>query len=95
MNHGSTFSTVKLRTKATPGAGNPAAALAMVFTLVESAQERWRAIMGARLVALVRSGARFGNGLLVERAEVAACPSASPQAARPLRWNWRSVRSPS
>ncbi|GAA4216883.1 hypothetical protein GCM10022220_48200 [Actinocatenispora rupis] len=65
----STFSTVKLRTKVTRGAGSPAAALAMVFKLVESAQERWRAITGASLVALVRSGARFKNGVLVEREE--------------------------
>ncbi|TDU74852.1 mutator family transposase [Streptomyces sp. KS 21] len=40
----STFSTVKLRTKVTRGAGSAAAALAMVFKLAESAQERWRAI---------------------------------------------------
>ena len=69
----STFSTVKLRTKVTRGAGSPAAAaLAMVFKLVESAQERRRAITGAHLVALVRSGALFENGILVERAEAAA-----------------------
>ncbi|MGW2972071.1 IS256 family transposase [Streptomyces mirabilis] len=68
----STFSTVKLRTKVTRGAGSPAAALAMVFKLVESAQERWRAITGASFVALVRSGATFRNGVLVEREEVAA-----------------------
>jgi transposase-like protein len=68
----STFSTVKLRTKVTRGAGSPAAALAMVFKLVESARERWRAITGASLVALVRSGATFRNGVLVEREEVAA-----------------------
>ncbi|MGW5123568.1 IS256 family transposase [Streptomyces sp. NPDC004069] len=68
----STFSTVKLRTKVTRGAGSPAAALAMVFKLVESTQERWRAITGAHLVALVRSGARFENGILVEREESAA-----------------------
>jgi hypothetical protein len=37
----STFSTVKLRTKVTRGAGSPAAALAKVFELVESAQTRW------------------------------------------------------
>lgn len=55
----STFSTVKLRTKVTRGAGSPAAALAMAFKLVESAQDRWRAITGARLVALVRSAAKF------------------------------------
>ncbi|MFF3957640.1 IS256 family transposase [Streptomyces sp. NPDC001890] len=68
----STFSTVKLRTKVTRGAGSPAAALAMVFKLVESAQNRWRAITGASLVALVRSGARFENGVLVEREEATA-----------------------
>lgn len=65
----STFSTVKLRTKVTRGAGRPAAALAMVFKLVESVQARWRAITGAHLVPLVRAGARFEDGLLVERAE--------------------------
>jgi transposase-like protein len=68
----STFSTVKLRTKVTRGAGSPAAALAMVFKLVESAQARWRAITGAHLVPLVRTGARFERGQLVERKELAA-----------------------
>lgn len=34
--------TVRLRTKVTRGAGSRAAALAMVFKLVESAQARWR-----------------------------------------------------
>ncbi|MEV2276800.1 IS256 family transposase [Nocardiopsis sp. NPDC049922] len=65
----STFSTVKLRTKVTRGAGSPAAALAMVFKLVESAQARWRAIRGAHLVALVRAGATFENAVLAERPE--------------------------
>jgi transposase-like protein len=65
----STFSTVKLRTRVTRGAGSPAAALAMVFKLVESAQARWRAITGAHLVALVRAGARFECGIQVEREE--------------------------
>ncbi|OAR27645.1 transposase [Streptomyces sp. ERV7] len=68
----STFSTVKLRTKVTRGAGSPAAALAMVFKLVESAQARWRAITAPHLVALVRNGARFERGQLVERPKAAA-----------------------
>lgn len=63
----SAFSTVKLRTKVTRGAGSPAAALAMVFKLVESAQARRRAVTGAHLVALVRTGAKSENGVLVER----------------------------
>jgi transposase-like protein len=68
----STFATVRLRTKVTKGAGSRAAGLAMVFKLVESAQARWRAVNGAHLVPLVRTGARFERGLLVEREEVAA-----------------------
>lgn len=80
----STFSTVKLRTTVTRGAGSPAAALAMVFKLVESAQARWRAITAPRLVALVRNGARFENGHLVEHSEepAAACTHLN----RPTCW---------
>jgi putative transposase len=33
----------------------------------ESAQHRWRAVNSAHLVALVRAGAKFENGVLVER----------------------------
>ncbi|MFB7531154.1 hypothetical protein ACFC0C_23450 [Streptomyces sp. NPDC056178] len=68
----STFSTIKLRTEVTRGADNPAAALAMAFKQVESVQARWRAITAAHLVSLVPAGARFENGVLVERADVAA-----------------------
>ncbi|MFF9396156.1 IS256 family transposase [Streptomyces griseoluteus] len=66
----STFSTVRLRTKVTRVAGSRTAALAMVFKLVESAQQRWRAVNAPHLVALVRAGARFERGELVERPEV-------------------------
>lgn len=48
-------------------AGSRAAGLAMVFKLVESAQARWRVINGSHLVPLVRAGARFERGQLVER----------------------------
>ncbi|QDO01738.1 hypothetical protein FNV65_40930 [Streptomyces sp. S1A1-8] len=65
----STFATVRLRTKVTRGAGSAAAALAMVFKLVESAQQRWRAVNAPHLVALVRAGVRFERGHLVERSE--------------------------
>src|SRR5204863_8537160 len=51
----STFSTVRLRTKVTRGAGSRTAALAMVFKLVESTQARWRAVNAPHLVALVRA----------------------------------------
>ncbi len=40
----STFATVRLRTKVTKGHGSKAAALAMAFKLIESAQRRWRMV---------------------------------------------------
>jgi putative transposase len=68
----STFATVRLRTKVTKGPGSRAAGLAMVFKLVEAAQDRWRAVNGPHLVALVRAGAKFEKGVLVERPHEAA-----------------------
>ena len=63
----STFATVRHRTKITKGPGSRAAGLAMAFKLIESAQDRWRAVNAPHLVALVRAGATFVNGKLVER----------------------------
>jgi transposase-like protein len=63
----STFATVRHRTKVTKGPGSRAAGLAMAFKLIESAQARWRAVNAPHLVALVRAGARFERGVLVER----------------------------
>ena len=63
----STFSTVRLRTRVTKGAGSRAAGLAMAFKLIQSAQQRWRAVNGPHLVALVRAGATFEKGVLIER----------------------------
>jgi transposase-like protein len=63
----STFATVRHRTKVTRGPGSRAAGLAMAFKLIESAQDRWRAVNAPHLVALVRAGATFINGQLVER----------------------------
>ena len=67
----STFSTVRLRTRVTKGPGSKAAGLAMAFKLLEAAQVRWRAVNGPQLVAVVRAGARFRGGLLVERPDQA------------------------
>jgi putative transposase len=39
----------------------------MVFKLIEAAQTRWHAVNAPHLVALVRAGARFENGKLLER----------------------------
>jgi putative transposase len=38
----------------------------MAVELVEAAQARWRAVNAPHLFALVRAGARFANGHLVE-----------------------------
>ncbi|MBN6058622.1 IS256 family transposase [Nonomuraea sp. RK-328] len=73
----STFATVRHRTKVTKGPGSRAAGLAMAFKLIESAQTRWRAVNGAHLVALVRAGATFIDGKLVERPEESPVPTAA------------------
>lgn len=63
----STFATVRHRTKITRGPGSRAAGLAMAFKLIEAAQARWRTVNAPHLVALVRAGALFEAGKLVER----------------------------
>jgi putative transposase len=63
----STFATVRLRQRVTKGPGSRAAGVAMAFKLIESAQARWRAVNAPHLVALVRAGAKFEKGKLVER----------------------------
>ena len=63
----STFATVRNRSKITKGPGSRAAGIAMAYKLIEAAQSRWRAVNAPHLVALVRAGAKFDNGKLVER----------------------------
>ena len=65
----STFSTLRLRTKVTRGAGSRKAGLAMAYKLLDSAQARWGKITGAELVALVRAGTTFIDGKLQERSD--------------------------
>jgi putative transposase len=67
----STFSPVRARTRITKGPGNKDSGLAMVFKLLQAAEGRWRAVNGPHLVALVRAGARFEKGRLVERSKEA------------------------
>jgi putative transposase len=61
----SSFATVRLRTRVTKGAGSKAAALAMAYKLLDSAQDRWRRFNGHELVADVLAGVKFKDGIKV------------------------------
>ena len=61
----SSFATVKLRTRVTKGAGSKAAALAMAYELLITAQERWRRFNGHELITDVLDGAKFKDGVKV------------------------------
>jgi putative transposase len=63
----STFAPVRARTRVTKGPGSKDAGLGMVFKLLQAAEGHWRAVNGPHLVALVRAGARFEKGKLIER----------------------------
>src|ERR1700704_2905672 len=63
----SSFATVRLRTRKTKGAGSRTAGLAMAYKLLTAAQARWRSVNAPHLVALVRAGATFVDGVKVER----------------------------
>jgi putative transposase len=74
----STFATVRLRTMVTKVPGSRAAGLAMAYKLIDAAQARWRAVNAPHLVALVRAGAVFHKGKLLERPiDITPQPSAA------------------
>lgn len=68
----STFATVKLRQRATKGAGSRAAGLAMAFKLLLTAERTWRRLNGLELLPLVRAGVSFRDGVRVERDDATA-----------------------
>jgi hypothetical protein len=47
--------------------GSKAAGLAMAYKLIEAAQDRWRSVNAPHLVALIRAGAKFDEGVMIER----------------------------
>ena len=65
----SPFAVVRARTDLTKGPGSREAGVAMIFKLLEAQEGRWRRLNGYRLIPLVRAGAKFVNGELVERSE--------------------------
>lgn len=78
----STFATVRLRTKVTKGPGSRAAGIAMAYKLIDAAQDRWRAVNAPHLVALVRAGAVFHKGKLLER-PIDITPALPPESESP------------
>jgi transposase-like protein len=59
----SPFATVRLRERATRGAGSRTKGLLMAFKLLDMAQLRWRRLDGAQLLPLARAGAKFVDGV--------------------------------
>lgn len=58
---------MRLRTKVTKGPGSRAAGIAMAYKLIDAAQARWGKVNAPELAALVRAGALFRKGKLLER----------------------------
>lgn len=63
----SPFSTVRLRTRVTRGAGSRAKGLLMAFKLLDMAQGRWRKLNGSEKLPLVRGGVRFLDGIQLKK----------------------------
>jgi len=61
----SPFAGVKARTRQTKGAGSRRAGLAFAFKLALSAERHWRKVNAPQLVALVRAGVKFKDGIQV------------------------------
>ena len=62
----SAFATVRLRERATKGAGSRTKGLLMAFKLLDMAQQRWRRLDAAQLLPLVRAGQKFLDGVRAE-----------------------------
>lgn len=75
----STFATVRLRQRITKGPGSRASGVAMAFKLLQAAQRRWKAIRAPHLAALVRAGAKFEKGILVQTTPETAPVTSSEQ----------------
>ena len=62
----SPFATVRLRERATRGAGSRSKGLLMAFKLLDMAQLRWRHLDGAHLLPLVRAAVKLADGVQVD-----------------------------
>lgn len=61
----SAFATVKLRTKATKGAGNAKAACSMAFKLLQQCEQKWRRIRGHQEIPKLMSGVAYKDGAML------------------------------
>jgi len=77
----SAFATVRLRERATKGAGSRSKGLLMAFKLLDMAQQRWRRLDGAILLPLVRAGVKFVDGVQKQARNVTQSTEAAPREA--------------
>ena len=77
----SAFATVRLRERATKGAGSRSKGLLMAFKLLDMAQQRWRRLDGAVLLPLVRAGVKFVDGVQKQAPNVTQSTEATPREA--------------
>jgi transposase-like protein len=78
----SPFATVRLRERATKGAGSRTKGLLMAFKLLDMVQLRWRRLDGAHLLPLVRARVKFVDGVQKDRANpITQSPDSQPREA--------------
>ena len=65
----SPFATVRLRERATRGAGSRTKGLLMAFKLLDMAQQRWRRLDAAHLLPLAGAGVKFVDGVRQDPAQ--------------------------
>lgn len=82
----STFATVCLRTGKTRGCVSRTSIFSMVFKLVKSAEARWRALRGSKLLAKVITGIQFKNGVEVSNQNGQKVAARSHQIRNNLCW---------
>jgi len=71
----SLFATVRLRERATRGAGSRTKGLLMAFKLTVMAEKRWRRLDGHHLLPLVVAEVKFVDGIRHGEADSLACPT--------------------
>jgi putative transposase len=71
----SPFAAVRLRERATRGAGSRTKGLLMAFKLLAMAEKRWRRLDGRHLLPLVRADVKFVDGIRHGEADSLACPT--------------------